>query len=62
MAEVTQAAEPDANEILRAVRLRMETLRPLVAECSALEQADAALDAALAKLDGKRDGRRKRRK
>jgi hypothetical protein len=50
MAEVTQAAEPDANEILRAVRLRMETLRPLVDECARLEQADAALDAALAKL------------
>lgn len=41
---------PDAEEILRVIRLRMEVLRPLVAECAALERADTAITDALAKL------------
>jgi hypothetical protein len=49
---------PDADEILRVLRLRMEVLRPSVAEVARLEQADAALDSALASLDGKRSRRK----
>ena len=38
---------PDAEEIQRAMVLRMEQLRPLVAEHARLEQAMAALQKAL---------------
>lgn len=48
----TQGIEPDGEEILRAIRLRMDKLRPLVEECARLEQAETAISEALGALDG----------
>lgn len=49
----TEATEyaPDADEILKVIRLRLQILRPLVTEYERLEQADKSLDKALAKLE-----------
>jgi hypothetical protein len=54
--DADEMAPPDIEEILRAVRLRLETLRPLVEECARLEEAEQALGLA---LDAPRRGRRK---
>lgn len=45
---------PDITEIRAAIEARMQELRPLVEEHDRLEKAEAALERAMAKLNGGR--------